>query len=70
MHIGTKKIFLPKIFLPYHKKYLLLQRNRKDGRVVECIALEMRRRGDSTGGSNPSLSAENVWNLVSGVFFV
>ena len=58
MHIGTKKIFSSKIFLPYRKKYLLLQRKRKDGRVVECIALEMRRRGDSTGGSNPSLSAK------------
>jgi hypothetical protein len=25
--------------------------------VVECTALEMRRGGNSTGGSNPSLSA-------------
>lgn len=39
---------------------------RKDGRVVECIALEMRRRGNLTGGSNPSLSA-NKWYLYSAV---
>ena len=31
--------------------------SRRGGRVVECTALEMRRGGDSTGGSNPSLSA-------------
>jgi hypothetical protein len=31
--------------------------SRRGGRVVECTALEMRRGGNSTGGSNPSLSA-------------
>ena len=30
---------------------------RRGGRVVECTALEMRHRGNSIGGSNPSLSA-------------
>src|SRR4051812_19134959 len=31
--------------------------SRRDGRVVECTALEMRHGGNSIGGSNPSLSA-------------
>jgi hypothetical protein len=31
--------------------------SRRGGRVVECTALEMRHRGNSIGGSNPSLSA-------------
>ena len=30
---------------------------RRGGRVVECVALEMRSTGNRTGGSNPSLSA-------------
>ena len=30
---------------------------RRGGRVVECTALEMRRAGDGTQGSNPCLSA-------------
>ena len=30
---------------------------RRGGRVVECVALEMRSTGNCTGGSNPSLSA-------------
>ena len=33
--------------------------SRRGGRVVDCTALEMRRGGNSTGGSNPSLSATN-----------
>lgn len=32
---------------------------RRGGRVVECVALEMRSTGNCTGGSNPSLSATN-----------
>lgn len=40
--------------------------SRRGGRVVECTALEMRRGGNSTGGSNPSLSATN--SLILKVF--
>ena len=33
---------------------------RRDGRVVDRAALEMRCTGNCTGGSNPSLSAERA----------
>ena len=33
---------------------------RRGGRVVECTGLENRRRGNSSAGSNPAPSAENV----------
>ena len=35
---------------------------RRDGRVVDRAALEMRCTGNCTGGSNPSLSAINAEN--------
>ena len=37
--------------------YCFYKSKRRDGRVVEGAALEMLCRGDSTEGSNPSLSA-------------
>ena len=39
------------------RRFAPLSFSRRGGRVVECTALEMRHRGDSIGGSNPSLSA-------------
>jgi hypothetical protein len=33
---------------------------RRGGRVVECTALEMRHTGNRIGGSNPSLSANQI----------
>jgi hypothetical protein len=41
-------------------------RPRRGGRVVDRTALEMRHTGNRIGGSNPSLSAINALNSISG----
>ena len=43
--------------------------SRRDGRAVECTALEMRHRGNSIGGSNPSLSATNSLIIIANLTF-
>jgi periplasmic divalent cation tolerance protein len=43
------------------QKNIAYCQSRRGGRAVECTGLEIRHRGNSIGGSNPSLSAKLVF---------
>ena len=53
-------LFFSFLFALFSIFYLFLQCFWKDARVVEWAALEMRCTGNCTGGSNPSLSANQL----------
>ena len=42
----------------------------RGGRVVECTALEMRHTGNRIGGSNPSLSANDLYNTLIRLYYI